>query len=673
MKHSKRSFFVRFFLGVLTSLFFPFLVNAGIWRSEIRLTHIPGQSWEPRIAAYNGALHVVWFEYPSFVDPEIYYSRSTDNGNSWSTPQNISNRPTQKDLYPSVAADAYGVYVVWSSDTEDVEGEVFFKRSTDGGVAWSNEQQLSNAPGYSRASDILVDQQGNLHIVWWDDRNGYSGVYHRQSCDHGVTWTAEQWVTQFDGVVDNEDPKIAQAENGTLYLLFRSSRDGEPQGGWPPYGMYLLRSQSSGCPSGTAWLYPAQRISYGLPDEYSNNYSGTVSVGKNGRLHIAYWDEKRGTEVIYRRGLPTAGGWSKPVIMSSFGLSHPEAERANRPNPGLVEDDANGVRVFFSQNAAVRDTLSVGSLFYRGSDDSGLNWNVAFQLGTGSVATSPQGVYQNGRVHVVWTDFRDGNYGSEIYYRMLELNLTSLVDHYYTSILKRSPDSSGKRYWEGEIERTTSLGIDVKEAYRVMSGNFFNSGEYYELARKDSEFVTDLYLTFFNRSPDTEGLNFWLGHLSSGLSRDMVMYFFVFSPEFNYYMTGLYGDTSTRADLYALVDFYRGILNRLPEDEGFSYWLTRFRTAQCIGPGAVTEEVETISRSFFLSDEYAARRRDNAQFIQDLYYTFMRRYANVSEVNYWVNELNTGAKTREQLRQYFIQSPEFQARVNAMINEGCLQ
>jgi hypothetical protein len=192
------------------------------------------------------------------------------------------------------------------------------------------------------------------------------------------------------------------------------------------------------------------------------------------------------------------------------------------------------------------------------------------------------------------------------------------------------------------------------------------------MARTETEFVTDLYLTFFNRIPESGGLTYWLSQLSGGSSRDMVMYFFMFSSEFNDYMEGLYSDTSTRAEIYAVVDFYRGILNRLPDDGGYIYWLNRFRAAQCIGSAAVTTEVETVSSLFFSSPEYAARGRNNSQFVQDLYYTFLRRYASVSEVSYWVNELNSGARTREELRQYFIQSPEFQGRVAAMINQGCL-
>jgi hypothetical protein len=151
----------------------------------------------------------------------------------------------------------------------------------------------------------------------------------------------------------------------------------------------------------------------------------------------------------------------------------------------------------------------------------------------------------------------------------------------------------------------------------------------------------------------------------------MILYFFMFSSEFNTFLNGLYGDTSTRAENYGVVDFYRGIMNRLPEDDGFAYWLNRFRAAQCVGPAAVTAEVESISSYFFASQEYTARARTNVEYVQDLYYTFMRRYAGAEDVNYWVNELDTISMTRENLRQFFIQSPEFQTRITAMITEGC--
>ncbi len=150
------------------------------------------------------------------------------------------------------------------------------------------------------------------------------------------------------------------------------------------------------------------------------------------------------------------------------------------------------------------------------------------------------------------------------------------------------------------------------------------------------------------------------------------MYFFMFSPEFYTFMTNLFGDTTTRAEIYAVVDFYRGIMDRLPDDGGLAFWIDRFRTAQCTGASAIIAEVESISQFYFSTPEYAARGRTNAQFIQDCYYTFMRRFATASDVNWWANELDTGARTRDQVRREYIASQEFQGRVNAMIAQGCL-
>ena len=214
--------------------------------------------------------------------------------------------------------------------------------------------------------------------------------------------------------------------------------------------------------------------------------------------------------------------------------------------------------------------------------------------------------------------------------------------------------------------------MDLKEAYRVMAGQFFTSPEYLSFNRPDPDFVTDLYQTCFQRDPDAGGLNFWLGQLAAGLPRDIVMVSFLFSPEFESFMTGLYGDTGVRAEVDTVVDFYRGILGRLADDAGFSFWLNRLRTAQCQSAGALIAEVESISSEFIESAEYVGRARTNAEYVADLYYAFLRRGADTTGFDFWLDKLNSGARTWDELRQDFLQSPEFQGRVTAMLNEGCL-
>jgi len=189
-------------------------------------------------------------------------------------------------------------------------------------------------------------------------------------------------------------------------------------------------------------------------------------------------------------------------------------------------------------------------------------------------------------------------------------------------------------------------------------------------------FVTDLFNTFFNRAPDAEGLAYWKGQVDQGLPREVALAAFMFSAEFGNFTSAIFGNSVVRAELNAVTDFYRGLLSRLPDDGGFGFWLTKFRAAQCAGTGAgdaVNTQVESISSLFATSQEYTNRARNDSQYVGDLYNAFLRRGGDLGGVQYWISQIATSARSRENVRQAFVASPEFQARVVAIINQGCLQ
>ncbi|MBK8324102.1 MAG: DUF4214 domain-containing protein [Betaproteobacteria bacterium] len=248
----------------------------------------------------------------------------------------------------------------------------------------------------------------------------------------------------------------------------------------------------------------------------------------------------------------------------------------------------------------------------------------------------------------------------------------SLVTHYYRSILRRVPDAGGKAFWESEKVRLPSLGADVNETWYAMATFFFFSGEYQSFNRDDAGFVTDLYNTFFNRGPDAGGLTFWTGQLASGMPREVVLVSFMFSTEFQGFTQAIFGNGQARKEVDTVVDFYRGLLSRLPDDGGFASWVSQFRSAQCAGAGSVNNTVEAISGSFAGGAEYASRNRTNAEFVGDLYNAFLRRGGDLVGVQFWISQL-TGGATRSAIRQQFIASPEFQGRVAAIVAQGCLR
>jgi hypothetical protein len=87
----------------------------------------------------------------------------------------------------------------------------------------------------------------------------------------------------------------------------------------------------------------------------------------------------------------------------------------------------------------------------------------------------------------------------------------------------------------------------------------------------------------------------------------------------------------------------------------------------------VTAEAEAISGEFARGAEYANRNRTNTQYVGDLYNAILRRGGDGPGVQFWINAIASGALTREQVRQQFVQSIEFEARVAQIIAAGCLQ
>ena len=102
----------------------------------------------------------------------------------------------------------------------------------------------------------------------------------------------------------------------------------------------------------------------------------------------------------------------------------------------------------------------------------------------------------------------------------------------------------------------------------------------------------------------------------------------------------------------------------------YDSWVAAFRAAQC--NGTVSGAANTISQNFTTSTEYTGKNRTNAQYVGDLYNAFLRRGGDLAGVQYWIGQLATSALTRNQVRQAFIGTTEFQGRVTNIVNQGCL-
>ncbi len=408
------------------ALLTSFAVGAQTFGPEIRVSANPGPSLHPAIAISGNNVYVVWAE--NFANgaggsfqADILFNRSVDGGATFLGAVNLTNSPGTNDTLPVIAAGGNQVHIFWTNNPNT--GDVLYTRSTDAGATFAAVVQMTPSDGsYSLPQGALVDASGNVHLAFADNRppaGSYGQVFYQCSSNQGASFGAAVNITQFDGVVDNEAPRLSQGTDGTLYMIFRTTRAGTPQGGWPPFELYMMRSAAPVTNCAFSWLRPSQRVTKGLPAEWANSFGGNIVAGANNVLHATYWSDKLGTNLTYRRGFPLGKGWEAPIDISGFGPDHPEWD-GNIPvvtGHGLGEDALGRLHAIFGDNNHLREGFQVGSLYYRCSPDNGVTW-AARTFAAGQTETAmPRGVYGNGKFHVVWMDWRDNNSGAEIYYK----------------------------------------------------------------------------------------------------------------------------------------------------------------------------------------------------------------------------------------------------------------
>ena len=163
------------------------------WSPALAITDTMGRGRSPSIAVSGKNVHVVWWD---SIGPNAcsYYEHSIDGGNTWATKICIDSNT---EFWPGVAVSGSTVLV---SINKFFSGGsvVFLTKSTDNGMNFGPEQQVSTRVGAGRSEDQGTATDGKyIHMCWNDNRNNPNilEIYYRRSKDMGVTWDTEVDLT----------------------------------------------------------------------------------------------------------------------------------------------------------------------------------------------------------------------------------------------------------------------------------------------------------------------------------------------------------------------------------------------------------------------------------------------------------------------------------------------
>ena len=110
-------------------------------------------------------------------------------------------------------------------------------------------------------------------------------------------------------------------------------------------------------------------------------------------------------------------------------------------------------------------------------------------------------------------------------YGIIPNSVAGFVTRFYNLCLRRDPDIAGLDGWVASLLSGENVGADV-------AIGFISSPEFTKTAITDEEYMTILYKAFFDRDPDTAGLQGWLDSIAAGKTREEVLDGFINSAEF---------------------------------------------------------------------------------------------------------------------------------------------
>lgn len=139
----------------------------------------------------SGNLYALWNAGSAAKGPErIYFSKSTDSGNTWSAKVDVSAAPAgTHHAFPAIVAGAAGdVRISWmDARAPGSRWNTYYRSSLDGGATWSAEADLSTyVAGYGYIQpdgfnfpfgdyyEMDIDDLGTTHVIWGEGLN-YDG------------------------------------------------------------------------------------------------------------------------------------------------------------------------------------------------------------------------------------------------------------------------------------------------------------------------------------------------------------------------------------------------------------------------------------------------------------------------------------------------------------------
>ncbi len=208
---------------LLIALIVPFVASAQWSKPVVISPHsmlvTMTENMGPCMAASHDTLHVVWSDHRT-KGYAIYYTRSIDSGLTWSNPVNITDT-TGHGSDPSIAVNGRNVHVVWWDTLKGLPCSRY-EHSLDGGNTWANKVMIDTNTTFWPGIAV----SGSTVLVTLDKQIGSRTiVYLTKSVDNGVTFGPEQQVSSLTGGSGRSEDQSTATDGKNIYMCWNDNRN----------------------------------------------------------------------------------------------------------------------------------------------------------------------------------------------------------------------------------------------------------------------------------------------------------------------------------------------------------------------------------------------------------------------------------------------------------------
>ena len=241
----------------------------------------------PDLSLNNEGLHLIRGKNLSSSVTEILYNRSTDEGESWEGPYLLSYYDTSGSFWPQIAAwGDSNVIVSWTDYKYSPyawTGDAFICRSTDNGESWSQPVQMTELH-LVKATDISADGDTVL-LTYSDFRYGDREIMANESYDGGLTWEGEERLTDALGHSIEPSCEIRGDIGHATWCDARNNPD------MNIYEVYYKRGDlQTGISENIHSVPLSDRIVNSYPNPFNSSTTITLNYTEGGEVNIGIYD-----------------------------------------------------------------------------------------------------------------------------------------------------------------------------------------------------------------------------------------------------------------------------------------------------------------------------------------------------------------------------------------------